>query len=204
MGTQTSRAVRPDQPNQQRRRGHGCLTESLTNITLTIALSGVGRIHGRVLQSDGMTPAVGAEVTGERLARKRPQSFRRPRLSLSRTASLRWRTFPIAPFQIAVVDGALAGSISGVITTPGKRRRLSCDLGPADRSRPVIARGWLYCGGRESGRTDLQSSQRPGRNCHRHYRFARRFRFDSIPVGKVDLHCCQDRGQRPRPRSTPP
>jgi hypothetical protein len=69
MGTQTFYA-QSIQTNQTSSGGVGrvVLTESLTNTTLTIALSGVGRIHGRVLQSDGMTPAVGSRGNWQCLA----------------------------------------------------------------------------------------------------------------------------------------
>lgn len=186
LGTQIFQA-RSTLPGQTSSAGKATvvLTTIQTNITSVITLSGVGRVHGRVVRADGLTPEPGAEVKAEGRAF---DIVRNARTFTDANGEFDFDNLPIAPVGLTVVSGPLASSGSTTLSANGQTaevvlrldgsgsvlgRLLRADGMTVAPNVPVVLRFDAPSGldGIATVFTDDEGT----------------FRFDSIPVGTNEL-----------------
>lgn len=129
LGTQIFRA-RSTLPNQTSSVGRTTviLTALQTNLTAKITLTGVGRIEGRVLQSDGVSPAGGAQVTAEGFRPELGGFYREQHLTQT-NGEFSFENLPLAPIRLLAVQGSLTSSGSVTITNHGQVAEVVLRLG---------------------------------------------------------------------------
>jgi Tol biopolymer transport system component/protocatechuate 3,4-dioxygenase beta subunit len=185
-GSYTFRAV-STVPNETSSAASGTvlLTQTSTNLTLDLTLSGVGRVRGIVLDHAGASPVAGAEI---RLSMKK-STFGIP-FSATALAGGDGRfeigNVPHGEFEVRAIQGALIARAEGTISAAGQVEERELRLGPsgsvigrlvrADGATIVPGQGVLLTfeapsglDGANSGVTDSQG----------------RFSFGNVPVGPV-------------------
>lgn len=168
----------------------GTLSETRTNITLEVTLSGVGRLRGRVLDSGGTNGVLGATVRLH--ATSYPSNnvatgVIRDALALTDSnGEFTIENLPVGPFEVSAVSGALASSASGAITNGGQTEEITLRLGAsgtvtgrlfrADRVTPVGGNQVSVTFKAPSGLNGISTSvtDQDGR-----------FRFELVPAGEI-------------------
>lgn len=174
------------QPAETNSRGETNLTvySTIPNTNVTVRLSGVGVIAGKVFRSNGSNAADFASVTAQYL------TFPFNRMTASTIANINGEfTIPNAPlgaFRIVAEHESLAGSTNGVITNAYHTNNLTLTIGAsggvigrlvrADRTTPVPTNSIVLLFGSQSS-ADGNAVEVTGMDG--------RFAFTNVPIGKV-------------------
>ena len=152
---------------------------------LTLRLAGVGRVNGRVFQSDGLTPAVNATVT---LTHQGPVFLDQISTFTDGAGNFTLSNVAVGPYLLNVRGGVLGARVGGTIAVDGEVDVLSLTLESSGsvRGRLVRADRVTAVAGEDvkiifPGRNLPGEIVRTGSNGV--------FQFDSVPLGTFQLQC---------------